>query len=66
VPALLAGRKRIFVEVHGVRLPVEFIETMRRHLWEPPKREIRLRSSDEVYDISFWRAWTAGQSSPAA
>jgi hypothetical protein len=50
-----------YVEAHGVRLPVEFIETMRRNLWERPKVEIRLSSFDSCYDLSFWKAWTARQ-----
>jgi hypothetical protein len=48
-----------YVEVHGVRLPVEFISTMRKNHWVPPDDLIRLRPHRRVYDSSFWETWTA-------
>jgi hypothetical protein len=49
-----------YVEVHAIRLPDEFVETMRENDWCPPKP---CCGDDElVYDLDFWTAW--GQRTP--
>ena len=48
-----------YVEEHGLFLPDEFIDSMRRHKWRvliPPKKA---QWDGQAYDFSCWIAWAA-------
>jgi hypothetical protein len=53
-----------YVEVHGVPLPEEVIETMRANSWVPPVEPPT--SADRRYEIdnSFWEEWGRSRSVP--
>ncbi len=54
-----------YVETHTVRLPSEFIESMRRNLWVVPKVEaVESLSAQERYDFEFWIRWAEATGEP--
>jgi hypothetical protein len=50
-----------YVEEHSVRLPDEFIATMRDNRWEPPTTPFELYPFGARYDPHFWESWCARQ-----
>jgi hypothetical protein len=54
-----------YVEQHGLRLPDEFIDTMRQNGWKVPEAAKRLADLDEwPGDCSFWIDWCRQQGIP--
>lgn len=47
-----------YVEAHDIRLPEEFVESMRRRGWQVPEDDPRAtRDAGATVDYSFWIAW---------
>ncbi len=46
-----------YVEEHGICLPDEFIDWMRRRKWMVLIPAKKARWDGQVYDFSFWTAW---------
>ncbi len=50
-----------YVEVHLVRLPAEFVESMTRRRWAVPELEaVAETHPEERCDFSFWESWSRG------